>query len=476
MTTMAARDATMFWLSRRTVNDVFLLYSFAETDTATEELRAFIIARAERIPDLRIRLAEIPGDLGYPRWVPAEFTSQQFVHHRPDGLAWQALLADLGELLGTGVVATECPWRVHVFRSVHSAPRSAQPVVVVVLQLSHALADGTRAAAIARALFGMAVDEAVVHSTPDAPVDNSAYHPVGPAKTFTQPVDACGQPCGWIARRMDPRVLGILRFPGQLAATVWRGRAAYRAQREVADRTAAGEVPAATAGFAPCALNPAAPVGDHTVRMLVVEADDLRIPGKTVTVTALTAISRALVDYLTELGAQPERLGTALPMALPTPSAARNNYRGLSIDLHIDEPDLRTRANLIAGDLATRRERALNPLLSAQDRVGEVVPAVLAVRDVERADLDSVPPSLDGNTVVSSVYRGQGDLAFAGAPVLFTGGFPALGTVMHLTHGVHGIGETITLSVHCDARVIPDPDRYLECLAVALDAVVAAHR
>ncbi|WKG09827.1 WS/DGAT domain-containing protein [Nocardia sp. PE-7] len=476
MTTMAARDATMYWLSRRTVNDVFLLYSFAETDTATDELRDFVAARAARIPDLRIRLEQIPGDLGYPRWVPAEFTSQQFIHHRPDGLSWQALLAELGELLGTGVVATEYPWRIHVFRAVHGAPRSTEPVVVVVLQLSHALADGTRAAAIARALFGTVVDDAVVHSTPGAPVDNSAYHPVGPAQTSTPPVDSCGQTCGWIARRVDPRVIGVLRFPGQLAATVWRGRAAYLAQRELADRTAAGEVPAAAAGFAPSALNPASPVADHTVRMLVVDVDDLRIPGKTVTVVALTAISSALVDYLAERGERPERLGTALPMALPAPSKARNNYRGLSIDLHIDEFDLCLRANLIADDLATRRKRALDPLLSVQDRVGEVVPAVLAVRDVERADLDDVPAMLDGNTVVSSVYRGQDDLAFAGGPVLFTGGFPALGSVMHLTHGVHGIGETITLSVHSDPQVIPDPDRYLRLLAESLDRVVAAHR
>ncbi|MFD4357199.1 WS/DGAT domain-containing protein [Nocardia sp. NPDC058518] len=210
--------------------------------------------------------------------------------------------------------------------------------------------------------------------------------------------------------------------------------------------------------------------------MLVVDVDDLRIPGKTVTVVALTAISRALADYLAECGERPERLGTALPMALPAPSPARNNYRGLSIDLHVNEPDLRIRANLIADELAARRERALNPLLSAQDRVGEVVPAVLAVRDVDRADLDNVPATLDGNTVVSSVYRGPADLAFAGAPVLFTGGFPALGSVMHLTHGVHGIGETITLSVHSDPRVVPDPDRYLQLLAESLDAVVAAHR
>ncbi|MFC6011872.1 wax ester/triacylglycerol synthase domain-containing protein [Nocardia lasii] len=473
---MAARDATMFWLSRRTANDVFALYTFAETETPTAELRAFVAERAARIPDLRIRLAEIAGNLGYPHWVGVEFHSQQFVHHRPDGRSWRELLADLGELLGTGVIATEYPWCIHVFRAVRDAPGSDAPVVVVLLQLSHALADGTRAAAIARALFETPVDDSVVHSASVVPVDNSVNHPVGPAETLAQPVDSCGQPCGWIADRVDPRVLGALRFPWQVLSTAWRGRAAYLAQQELAERTAAGEVPPTAPVFAPCVLNPAAPVKDHDARIVVIDADDFRIPGRTITVVALTAISRALSEYLTERGECPHRLGTALPMALPEPGSARNNYRGLSIDLHIDEPHLRLRADLIADELAARRERAVNPLLGAQDRVGEVVPSILAARDVAHADLDSVGASLDGNTVVSSVYRGPADLTFGGGRILFTGGFPALGTVMHLTHGVHGIGGTITLSVHSDPRVVPDPDHYLTLLAESVAAVVAVHR
>ncbi|APE32811.1 hypothetical protein BOX37_01185 [Nocardia mangyaensis] len=473
MTRMAPRDATMFWLSRRTANDVFLLYSFAENATATDELRAFVAARAARIPDLRIRLQEIPGDLDYPRWISTEFVAQQFVTHRPEGLSWHSLLDRVGELLGTGLDATEYPWRIHVFRAVRDAPGWSGPVLVAILQVSHALADGTRAAAIARSLFGSTSE--VLHSSPVAPVDNSGDHPAVPAKTPTRPVYSCGQVCGWTPLTAAVSVLGVLRFPQQAAETIWRGHAAYRAQRELAERTATGEVPAAATGFAPCALNPATPVAGHRVRLLVVDATELRVPGRTVTVVALTAISRALTSCLAERGQRPERLGTALPMALPSQGAARNNYRGLSIDLHIEEPDLRLRATLIADGLATRRDRALNPLLAAQDRVSEVVPAVLAVRDVERADLHSVPDALDGNTVVSSVYRGAADLAFAGAPVLFTGGFPALGTVMHLTHGVHGIGEKLTLSVHSDPRVLPDPDRYLELIAESLAAVVAAH-
>ncbi|MGW4635832.1 wax ester/triacylglycerol synthase domain-containing protein [Nocardia sp. NPDC004415] len=475
MTRMAPRDATMFWLSRRSANDVFLLYAFAETATATGELRAFVAARSARIPDLRIRVQEIPGDLDYPRWAPAEFTSQQFVAHPSDGLAWHTVLDRIGELLGTGLTATERPWRLHVFRGVRDAPRSSGPALVVVLQVSHALADGTRAAGLARALFG---SSEVIHSDSGKPVDNRGMSVVSPAKTLAQAVDSCGQIWGWTAHGLPASVLGALRFPRQVFETVRRGRAAYRAERELADRTAAGEVPAAATGFAPCLLNPAAPVAAdaHRVRLLVADSDTLRLPGYTVTLVALTAISVALPAYLAERGEVPARLGTALPMAVPADGPARNNYRGLSIDLHIDEPDLRARAALIANELATRRERALNPLLAVRNRVGETVPSIFAVRDVATADLDSVPSELDGNTVVSSVNRGAADLAFAGAPVLFTGGFPALGAVMHLTHGVHGIGETVTLSVHSDAAAVPDPDRYLALLTESLTTVVAALR
>ncbi len=472
---MAPRDATMFWLSRRSANDVFLLYVFAETATATGELRAFVAARSARIPDLRIRVQEIPGDLDYPRWAPAEFTPQQFVTHPADGPAWHTVLDRIGELLGTGVTATEHPWRLHVFRGVRGAPRSTGPALVAVLQVSHALADGTRAAAIARALFG---PDEVVHSNSPRPVDNSSIPRSRPAKILAQAVDSCGQICGWTRTGWPASVLGALRFPQQVIKTTRRGRAAHLAQRALADRTAAGEVPTAAPGFTPGPLNPATTVAadGHRVRLLVVDSADLRIPGHTVTLVALTAISVALASYLAERGAAPTRLGAALPMAVPADGPARNNYRGLSIDLHIDEPDLRTRAALIADDLAARRERALNPLQAVRNRVGETVPAVFAVRDVANADLDTVPPEIDGNTVVSSVNRGAADLAFAGAPVLFTGGFPALGTVMHLTHGVHGIGETVTLSVHSDLAAVPDQDRYLALLTESLTTVIAALR
>jgi hypothetical protein len=69
--------------------------------------------------------------------------------------------------------------------------------------------------------------------------------------------------------------------------------------------------------------------------------------------------------------------------------------------------------------------------------------------------------------VVSSVNRGPADLSFGGRPVALTAGYPALSPMMSLTHGVHGIGGNVAISVHADASNV-DVDEYLGRLRTAL--------
>jgi hypothetical protein len=65
------------------------------------------------------------------------------------------------------------------------------------------------------------------------------------------------------------------------------------------------------------------------------------------------------------------------------------------------------------------------------------------------------------------VYRGPADLSFGGRPVRYTAGFPALSPMQSLTHGVHGIGDTVAISVHADSVTV-DVDDYLDRLVRAL--------
>ncbi|MGC1740630.1 MAG: DUF1298 domain-containing protein, partial [Mycobacterium sp.] len=102
------------------------------------------------------------------------------------------------------------------------------------------------------------------------------------------------------------------------------------------------------------------------------------------------------------------------------------------------------------------------------DRAFAAVPAPLLRWGVSHFDPDVRPLQVYGNTVVSSVYRGPGDLRFGGAPVLLTAGCPALSPAMGLAHGVHGIGDTVAISVHAAESAIGDIDAYLARLDAEL--------
>ncbi len=457
----------MYWLSTRTRNDLFLVYCFADTGVPTARLRETVTRRGLRIPDLRVRVRDAPANLAYPGWVPCAFAEDQFREHRLPTPTWSAATTALAELLGTGLDASHRPWRLHVFRGIIDAPLApAEPAIVAVLQVSHALADGRRAADIARALF---TDSGITdESTGAAGFFAAAVNRVLPVTLADRLKTAVPL---WNA------ALAVPTLPMGVSRTVIRGIAAYRAQRELADLTAAGQLPPPGSGYAPNPLNGDGGAPRHAVRMMVRAAGKTRAPGYTVTIVVLTAVSLAVQRYLAARNEPVEVLGAQVPVATFDRAAGqRNSYGDLSVDLAVAEPDPRLRADRIATDMAARRERARHPLHVAQDRVTAVIPAPILRWDVNGYPIDGLPERVSGHTVVSSVHRGPADLTFGGGAVRFTAGFPALGSVMHLTHGVHGLGDTVTVSVHADPAVIPDLDEYAELLDAALDEVVTALR
>ncbi|MEU6561776.1 hypothetical protein [Nocardia nova] len=464
MDCLTPQDATRFWLSRRACNDLFLLYCFDDTGCADERLRTAVIARSARIPDLRLRIHEYR--FAYPAWEPCDFDDSQFIVHSLGEPLWTNVEAELGVLLGEGLPAERYVWRLHVFRGIRDAPGGEGPAVVVVLQLSHALADGRRAAAIARELLS-GLGETGRGTVVDRP--RSVRGGTDAAR------DEVIRPDDGRLELPIAEVSAFLSLPLDLVRTVARGFAATRAESELARLSDAGDIPGAARDFAPSLVNLGPSPTHRAVRMIVRE--DLRVPGYTVTVVALTAISVALGDYLAGRGAPAAHLGAQVSVA-GTPDDPvdrrkvhpRNNYRDISVDLGSTEPDLRLRADRIARTLAERRTRAAHPLQSARGRVSEALPAPILRRDLANFPLDLVPDRISGHTVLSSVHRGRADLSIAGGAVRFTAGFPALGAVMHLTHGLHGLGSGVTVSIHTDPQVT-DVDEYARLLRTALREV-----
>ncbi|MFW0792545.1 WS/DGAT domain-containing protein [Gordonia sp. CPCC 205515] len=435
MRRLAPVDARFHWQSAVIGNDQFLLYCFAGQPIRLDDAAAMLRRRTRTIGDLTVRILDVPGTLDRPYWVYHRPDDDQVTVHR-DLDTWQQCLDRLAVLMGAPLDPTRAPWRVHLFGPIADPPAGSGVGVVAVLQICHALADGRGASGIARKLF---TDS---DSGPDL-----VRGPV--LDRLPAPVLAGGT-----------AALGVARLPVDLARTVIRGTAAYRASRS--------QPAVAASGVPPTDLN-RPPSADRLLRTIV-GPRDLLPPGHTVTVGALTAISLALDDVLDDrLGGAP--LAVELTVGRSSETRARNNFRNVGVDLHTELDDLTERAAAIAKEIDRARDADRDPTRVAERRATDASPAMLTRWGIRQFDVEVRPESMTGVSVVSSVYRGRADLTLDGAPVVCTAGFPALSPAQGLTHGVHGIGDTVTLSVTTSPAIMPDVDRYLESLSAAIDRV-----
>jgi acid phosphatase family membrane protein YuiD len=408
---LAAADAQVYWMSAKVPNDEFLLYAFSgqpKMHTAVAET----LARARSCPELQVRL-EDGYLLTYPVWVRGRVDDSQVVT-RAGELRWQDCLDAVARLADHQLDLRRCAWRLHVFAPVLGVP-GAEPATVAVLQIGHAVGDGIRSSALAAALFGRS-----------APIPACAF--VGRGRRIRRAIDAS------------------------------------RMHRRLERDTVAGLVPA-PAPARPALSTNSRPDEARMARTLTRRRRQMR--GPTVTVAALAAVSAALSGYLRARGEDASRLGAEVPMAKTGMRLANNHFGNVGVGLH-PNVDATQRARSIAAELAERRRRAGHPAFHTGDLAMGAVPAPLLRWGVEQFDFDARSTQVIGNTVVSSVNRGQADLRFGGLPVVLSAGYPALSPMMGLTHGVHGIGDTIAISVHAAASAMADIDDYVERLDAAL--------
>jgi WS/DGAT C-terminal domain len=413
---MTAVDAQFYWMSAKVPSDEYTIYVFDGEPTDLDHAIHVVRSRAQACPALTVRV-EDGSPLTYPRWVPTAVGPDRFVRHRLGDASWGGCQDAVIGLLDDPLDVRQEPWRLHVFSRVHGLPGRTEsggtgPGTVLVMQTAHALADGLREAELAGWLFGRA-----------APV---------PEVTALSP---------WF-------------LP-------WRGVDAARAHRMLVRDMRAGSVAAPLGPRPPQATN-ARPVGSRSLRTLVRHRSQLR--GPSVTVAALAAVSGALSAHLGEVTAS---LVAEVPMAKPGVRHAHNHFLNITVGLYPDL-DRQARFERIAADLANGRRRAEHPAACAADRAFAGVPAPLLRWGISQFDPDFQPSQVSGNTVVTSVYRGPGDLSFGGVPVLLVSGCPTLSPAMGLTHAVYGIGDTVALGVHAAESAIGDIDDYVARLDAEL--------
>ncbi|SPM35409.1 DUF1298 domain-containing protein [Mycobacterium rhizamassiliense] len=408
---MAAVDAEFYWMSAKVPNDDFQLWAFdgqpADLGAGIDE----VLGRARACPDLTMRVHD-GSPLTYPQWVPAPVSREQIACHDLADRSWLGCLAAVVGLADRQLDIRQMPWRIHVFTPVFGIPGVDGPGTVVLWQYPHALAGGVRASAMGAWLFGRTVPLPEV-----------------------RPVRA-----------------GFLP---------WRAVDAARTHRQLVRDTRAGLI-APGIGYRPLLPTNARPAGVRSLRTLVRHRSQM--PGPTVTVAALAAVSTALSGLF---GDAADSLAAEVPMAKSGVPPAYNHFGNVVVGLY-PRLDRDTRVQRIAADLANGRRRFEHPSKGSEDRALAALPAAVLRWGVSLFDPDARPTQVLGNTVVSSNNRGPADLHFGGLPVVLTATYPPLSSVMGLTHGVHGIGETIAISVNAAESAVPDIDAYMELLDAAL--------
>ncbi|WP_205878652.1 WS/DGAT domain-containing protein [Mycobacterium camsae] len=407
---MAAVDAQFYWMSAKIPNDEFLLYAFGGEPDDLDGAMAQVVRRARACADLGL-VVDDGSPLTYPRWVHAPVEAGRVARRDVAGDGWAGCLDAVAELTGSQLDIREKAWQVHIFAPVRGIPGVRDAGVVAVLQIAHALADGARASAMAAWLFGR-----------------------------QQPVPVVRTRAGFLP---------------------WRGVVAARAHRRFVRDTDDG-VLAPTLGSRPLLATNSRPTGARLMRTLVRRRGELA--GPTVTVAVLSAISTALSDLL---GPAAASSAAEVPMAKPGKPLGFNHFGNVVVGLYPElGPD--DRVSRIVTDLSNGRRRFEHPATRASDEAFAAVPAMLLRWGVSQFDADVRAEQVSGNTVVSSVHRGVADLHFGGVPVVLTAGYPGLSPMMGLTHGVHGIGDTVAISVHAAPSAVPDVDGYLRLLDAAL--------
>ncbi|OZF32407.1 hypothetical protein CH296_12725 [Rhodococcus sp. 14-2496-1d] len=415
--------------------DQFSLTVFDSVDRAApsfEEVVAHMETRVPLVPGLGLRLREAPLNLDYPRWVPdTSPVSERMSDHDLGGAPWADFEALMGDLLRTRLDPRDHSWHVHVVRGVGSAPLIQGAVTVVILQVGHALTDGLGVSKMVRALFEA---QSSAGAAPSPQTEPEREHPLAGVLS------------------------AVVRAPVDLARSRWEARRAIRAYRGTTPGPPA--VPATSINRA---------VGPYrVVRIVPMQATEVRVGAASLTVSALCAVGPCLDRYLGDgHGALSETGGIVsafVPMVLPrdTEWPAANRAVVGTVDLHVGEPDLEKRAELITRSLAVERARVTAAPLLRIARADERVPAPI-VRFVQGRRFrkrDRSPSRVGAQTTVVSVDRGRADLELYGAVARFSAGFGFLEDGRCLAHGFFGFSGVVTVAMVACPDAVPDLDGY----------------
>jgi diacylglycerol O-acyltransferase len=460
---LSAADSLMWRIEADPVlRSSVLVVGMLDREPKPARVRDAFRRAAATLPGFGDRLVPPPLGVGHPEWAPVDEVALD--HHVRHVELRGGDLHDVLTLAEPDVTAPfdveRPPWSVTIVTGLDSG-RAA-----FLLRFHHAITDGVGALRLADRLLD---DTRRASARAKAPATATAGRAgAAPAARSPRPGDGVARPAGpaLVARLAQAggaaaRTAGAsLRDPaGAMARSARLGSSLWRYLRP------------ATAGASPLLTGRGI---DRALRTFEVPVADLRAAaaacGGTVNDVLLAAVGGALAAYHRRHGVDLATMHTSMPVNRRPADApgGGNRFTLTRFALPIDEPDPLTRARIV-GAIA---------------HAGVAEPA-MGVTDLLVAGLDLLPAAtvarlfgelLRGNDVNVVDLRGLDRPAFlAGARVDRLWAFaPTAGTACSVTLLSHRGTGCVALAA--DRAAVADPDVLAECLADALDEVVASVR
>ena len=414
---------------------------------------------------LRRRLARVPLDLDNPYWVEDRPVDLQYhISHLalPEPADWREFCAQIARFLERRMDMSRPLWEMLIIEGLRNVDGLPPNAFALVTKMHHAAVDG---------VSGMEL-MSVIHDQEPSPPQR---RPTSPDQTLESPSTV------WMVVRAAP---GVVRHPWRILNVVaGLGPSLVPALA----RRALGN--SARMDVGPSQKTPVtrfnAPVGARrTVGGVCLDLADIKtiknsVPGATVNDAVMALIGGAVRHYLTALNELPdESLIAGMPISLrggDGSDSAGNVLTITTIGIGSDIADPHERLRQI--------QRAASVKKSVREGVGakrlvEIADAVpagvmgLAGRLLSQVDLSNRLALL--NLAVTNVPGPSTPLYMTGAKVVALYGFALHVSGIGLMNMVCSYCGTLTIGFQSGVEMMPDPERYEDCLRRSLGELLDA--
>ena len=418
--------------------------------------------RLHLAPTFRQRLVTVPLGLDHPYWVDDEhFDIEHHVRHiglpRPGD--WNQLRTLVARLHAHSLDMTRPPWELYLIDGLDGFDRVATGGFAVLLKVHHAAIDGVAGAEMISAILD--------------------HRPQARCAPPIEPWSPRGGPSP--VRRLAGAAVHVATRPPHLVsrATSVAGMSANLLRRKF--RMPAVTVPRTRFNGS---------VSAHRVFDIrsweLAELKQIRglTPGSTVNDVVLAVIAGALRRYLSHHDELPEdSLRAVVPVSVRTKSAdadqasiVGNEIVTMAVRLHTEEPDDVARFAAICA--STRESKARKQAIGARTLtdLAAALPGRLLGLGFRAGTLfvSAAGTQMLYNTMVTNVPGSPVPLYFCGARAVDVYGLGPLQDSMGLMHIVGSYDGQIGIFITADRAMLPDIDRYLDCVEASYQALLAA--